>query len=450
MTVHVTRRGFVAGCAALATGAITGGAHAAAETRPNILWIFGDDLGVELGCYDHPAVRTPNIDRLAAQGCLYRNCFTPAPVCSASRSALITGMYQTTIGCHHHRSHRDDGYRLPSPLRLITDIFREAGYFTANVTTPAPGLKCAGKTDFNFNAPSPFDGTDWSQRKPGQPFYAQINFHEPHRAFPRQVKDPVDPSKVRLPAWCADHPTIREDWASYLNAIQVLDDKVGRVLKRLDDEGLADNTVIMFVGDNGQCHFRGKQFLYDAGIHVPLIVRWPGKVDPGSQSEQLISGIDWSATSLAIAGIEVPGYMQGRVFLGENRSAPRQVIFAARDRCDETVDRIRCVRDKRFKYIRNFMPDRPYTQPNAYKERSYPALAVMKELYAAGRLNEAQAAFFRPARPVEELYDLSTDPDEVNNLAAAPEHGERLKAMRAMLDQWIVDTKDQGEIPEKT
>ena len=441
-------------CAALAAPATPRPTQAAPPAdRPNVLWIIGEDMGPELGCYGYPLVKTPNLDRLASQGARYTNAFTTAPVCSASRSALITGMYQTTIGAHNHRSHRGDGYALPDGVRTITDLFREAGYFTANVKTPAHGVTASGKTDFNFEAKQPFDGTDWGGRGPGQPFYAQVNFSEPHRgpAFPnarKEVADLVDPAQVTLPPYYPDDPVVRDDWANYLDAIALLDIKVGKLLERIDAEGLAGNTVVFFLGDNGRCHVRGKQFLYDGGIHVPLIVRWPGEVPPGAVRDDLISGIDLSATSLALAGIARPESMQGRVFLGPEAGPPREMIFAARDRCDETVDRIRCVRTDKYKYIRNFFPERAYTQPNAYKERQYPALAVMKRLFAEGKLTPVQAHFMRPTRPAEELYDLRADPDEVQDLASSPEHASILAELRRDLDDWIERTHDLGAIPE--
>ena len=427
-----------------------------ADSRPNILWILGEDMGPQLGCYGDPLVKTPNLDRLAGQGIRFTRAFTTAPVCSASRSALITGMYQTTIGAHHHRSHRDDGYRLPDGIRPITDLFREAGYFTANVKTPAPGLRVGGKTDFNFTTGRIFDGTDWSQRKPGQPFFAQINFKEPHRGKPQdpwgylgELDVTVDPAHVELPPYYPDDAVVRRDWAGYLDAIGLLDQKVGKVLQRLEDEGIAENTVVFFMGDNGRCHVRGKQFLYDGGIHVPLMVRWPARLRPAQVRDDLISAIDVSATSLSLAGIEPPARMQGRVFLGWNAASPRTEIFAARDRCDETIDRIRCVRTERYKYIRNFLPERPYAQENAYKTRSYPALGVLKRLHADGKLTPIQALFMAPARPKEELYDLSVDPHEVKNLAGSVEYQALLRDLRGRLDAWMVDSDDQGRFPEK-
>jgi len=428
--------------------------------KPNILWILSEDICPDLSCYGTPAVQTPNLDKLAGEGVRFTSAFTTSPVCSTSRSAMITGMYQTTIGVHHHRSHRNDGYTLPKPVRLITDYFRQARYFTANVKTAAPGVKGSGKTDFNFKFSNAYDGSDWNQRQAGQPFFAQLSISMTHRGghwktVREKLDNPVDPAKVKLPPYYPDHPVARDDWATYLNSIQMMDGYVGKILQRLDDEGLSDNTVVIFIGDHGRCHVRGKQWLYDGGIHIPLIVRWPGRLKAGQVCDHLVSSIDISATVLKIAGIQPPKHIEGKVFLKPAARGAwipvhnREHIIAARDRCDETIDRIRCVRTRRFKYIRNFMPERPYTQKNAYKERSYPMLNLMKELHAQGKLTPAQALFMAPRRPDEELYHLPSDPYEINNLAASPNHHETLKEMRAILDKWIKDTGDQGRFPEK-
>lgn len=447
---------------------------AAVANRPNVLWIMADDMGPELSSYGQPLVRTPNLDGLAREGVRFTRAHTTAPVCSPSRSAIATGMYQTSIGAQNHRSHREDGYQLPPGVKVITDYFRQAGYYTVNVKTVAPGVKCSQKTDFNFTAPPPFDGDDWGGRKEGQPFYAQVNFIQPHRATARgnagQLKDltslekidnwtgyenelaalpqRIDPAKVTLPPYYPDTAAVRADHSRYLDAINLLDIKVGAVLKRLKDEGLADNTIVFFFGDNGRPNVRDKQWLYDGGTHIPLIVRWPGTAKPGTVNNDLISGIDITATSLRLAGITPPAKMQGRVFLGSDAAQARDVIFTARDRCDETVDRIRGVRSKEYSYIRNYYPERPYTQPNAYKEKAYPALQVMKILHAEGKLTPAQQLFMRPRKPLEELYDLKSDPHEVNNLADSPKHQKVLGKMQQHLAQWMAETKDQGEMPE--
>ena len=466
--LHYTRRSFLkAASLGAASLAMPGCASASqkrtsktAKDRPNILWILSEDISPDLSCYGAPLVQTPNLDKLAGEGVRFTQAFTTGPVCSPSRSAMITGMYQTSIGAHNHRSHRDDGYTLPEPVRLITEYFREAGYFTANVKTAAPGVQGSGKTDFNFKFAKAYDGSDWNERKAGQPFFAQLSINMTHRGghwktLAEKLDNPVDPDKVKLPPYYPDHPVARDDWATYLNSIQVMDAYIGKILQRLDEEGLADNTVVIFIGDNGQCHVRGKQWLYDGGIHIPLIVRWPGKLKPNQVCDYLVSAIDISATVLKIAGIEPPKHIEGKVFLkstagGHWKPADnRKSIIAARDRCDETVDRIRCVRTGQFKYIRNFMPQRPYTQKNEYKETSYPMLNLMKELHAQGKLTPVQALFMAPRKPDEELFDLRSDPWEINNLAASPDHQKTLKRLRAILEKWIKDTGDQGQFPEK-
>lgn len=418
------------------------------QALPSILWIISEDMSPDLGSYGDPLVHSPALDKLASEGVRYTRVFTPAPVCSASRSALITGMYQTTIGAHHHRSHRRDDYRLPEGVDIVTNYFRRAGYFTANVTSPAPGVKGTGKDDFNFQVEDPWEGTDWDQRAEGQPFFAQVNFPETHRPFRKAPENPVDPDQVALPPYYADDPIIRNDWALYLDTINKLDKKVDAVLERLDREGLRENTIVFFFSDHGAGHLRGKHALYDGGIRIPLIVRRPGQIEPGTVSDQLISMIDITATSLAAAGIELPAKMQGRPFLGAD-VVPRDVIFAARDRIDEAEAHLRAIRTERFKYIRNFLPDQPYpTQWLPYKFKSWPALGLMKKLYDEGKLTPEQAQFMAPQWPAEEYYDLEQDPHELHNLVDSPEHQQGLEDLRARLDAWVKESGDLGATPE--
>jgi N-sulfoglucosamine sulfohydrolase len=437
--------GLAAASLTLSSGVLRGGTGKAMGRRPNILWIIAEDICPDIGCYGNPLVKTPNIDKLAGEGARYTNAFTTAPVCSPSRSAFMTGMYQTSIGCHNHRSHRYDGYRLPAPVKIITEYFREAGYFTSN----CGGLAWdkPGKTDLNFAIDKPFDGTDWRQREAGQPFYAQVNLSETHRIFKRDPDNPIDENKVELPPYYPDHPIARRDWANYLECVQVLDKEVGRVLERLEEYGLAENTIVFFFGDNGRPHLRGKQFLYEGGIHVPLIVRWPGQIKPGTVTDDLVSAIDLGPTSLKLAGIEPPGHMQGQVFLGPGAKR-RGFIFAARDRCDGTVDRIRCVRSKQYKYIRNYYPNRPYMQFNLYKKHRYPMWTLMQILYVEGKLTPQQELFMASTRPEEEFYDLASDPHELNNLAGSREHQKLIQKFRQALDKWIKETDDKGAICE--
>jgi N-sulfoglucosamine sulfohydrolase len=437
-------------CGALVTGAVVAQAGQT-SARPNILWLIAEDFGPHLGCYGTKEVTTPNLDRMAADGVRYTRFFVTCPVCSPSRSAFMTGMYQTTIGAHNHRSHRDDGFKLPDGVRLLTHWMRDAGYFTANVRQfPEPiKFKGAGKTDWNFNFEGkPFDSDQWTDLKTHQPFFAQVNFQETHRAFRAPAK--ADPSKVEIPPYYPDHPVTRDDWAKYLDAATELDRKVGVVLKQLAADGLADNTIVVFFGDNGQAHVRGKQFCYDSGLHVPLIIHWPKALAEqrqfkrGAVDERLLSSIDLAPTMLAIAGAKKPEKMQGSVFLGDQAGEPRQYVFGARDRCDETVFRFRTVRDERYRYIRNFTPERPFLQPNQYKERQYPVWNLIKELAKENKLTPTQAVLAAPTMPAEELYDTKNDPHEINNLAGSPEHKEVIARMRAALTKWIEESNDQG------
>src|SRR6185369_6216390 len=275
-----------------------------------------------------------------------------------------------------------------------------------------------GKTDWNFAyRGNPFDSDRWADLKSHQPFFAQINFQETHRAFhaPRRA----DPAKVELPPWTPDHPIAREDWAKYLDAATELDRKVGLILKQLEMDGLAENTVIVFFGDHGEAHVRGKQFCYDSGLLTPMIIRWPKNLPapkhlkPGTVDDRLIASIDLAPTMMDLAGVKKPAKMQGEVFLGNFAARQRQYVFGARDRCDETTFRFRTVRDARYRYIRNFTPDRPLLQPNQYKERQYPVWNLLKELDAQGKLTPVQRVLTAPTMPPEELFDLDRDPYEI-------------------------------------
>ena len=413
------------------------------DSPPNILWIVADDLGTDLGCYGDSLVHTPNLDRLAQQGTLYSNLYTVTAVCSPSRSALITGMYPVSINAHQHRTYYKDS--LPEPVRPITAYFREAGYFVSNGSFN--NWDKFGKTDYNFIHASEalYDGTDWRQRAAGQPFFAQVQIFYPHRPFRRDPTHPVNADSVRLPPYYPNHPMARQDWALYLETVQHVDQEVGKVLQRLEADGLADSTIVFFFGDQGRPHVRAKQFLYDPGTHTPLIVRQPGGA-AGQTDDQLISNIDLAPTAMRLAGIPVPDYVQGQGFLGDD-APPREHVFTMRDRRDGTVDRIRAVRTEDYKYIRNFYPERPYTQFNGYKKHSYPVLTLMQVMQQRGELTPAQARFMAATRPPEELYYLPEDPYEINNLADDPAHRDKLVELRQVLDAWLAEV-DMASYPE--
>lgn len=424
---------------------------AAPDARPNILWLIAEDMGPEaLGRSGTPQAATPNLDRLADQGVYYSHAYL-GMVCSVSRSSFMTGMYAVSIGAHNHRTaHKQP---LPDGVRVLTDWLRDAGYFTANIRQlPEPlRFKGSGKTDWNFTTPGkPFDSANWDDLKAHQPFYAQINFGETHRKYhaPRRA----DPAKVDIPPYYPDTLITRQDWAGYLDSATELDRKIGLVLQQLENDGLADSTIVVFFGDNGASMVRAKQFCYEEGFHVPLMIRWPRNFaapkhfSPGTVDERLIDGIDLAPTMLSLAGRAKPAGMQGRVFLGERAEAPRDYVFGTRDRCDETVMQIRSVRDHGYRYIRNFTPETPFLAANDYKKRQYPVWTLLSQLHAEGKLTPAQEFLCRPRMPDEELYDLEKDPHQINNLASSkePEHRAALGKLRAALDQWMLEVKDRG------
>lgn len=427
-----------------------------AASRPNFLWIFAEDICPDLGCYGDEYARTPNIDRLASEGARFTRAFTVAGVCAPSRSSIITGMYPTTIGTHHMRS-----AGVPPPyVKCFTEYLRAAGYYCTN----------NAKTDYNLFAnasESPASAWDessrrahWRDREPGQPFFATFTIATCHEGQIRANEETYqrhmqrvlpehrhDPAEAKLPPYYPDTPEVRRDWARYYDLVTAMDAQVGDLLKQLEEDSLADNTIVLFMGDNGRGLPRGKRWLYDSGINVPLIIRLPGGLEAGSVRDELVSLMDLGPTVLSLAGVDPPEHMQGQVVLGDKADPPREYIFAARDRMDETYDIIRAVRDKRFKYIRNFEPHKPYAQPIEYMDQM-PTMQVWREYAAAGKLEGPQKLFFAEAKPEEELYDTETDPHEINNLAGDPAHSERLTKLRGVLDQWMKDTNDLGLISE--
>ncbi|MEM9644296.1 MAG: sulfatase, partial [Planctomycetota bacterium] len=397
------------------------------DTRPNVLWITIEDWGPDLSCYGTKGIHTPNVDKLASQGVRYQWAFTTSPVCSTSRSAMMTGYHQNFIGANQHREHNKRA--LPHGIKPLPHLMKEAGYFTALMSK---------KTDCNFvpnTKEELFEGTDWNQRGPGQPFFARISFGGTHRSWNRDPLRPVDPADVELPPYYVDTPFVRRDWANGLEQMQLVDREVGAILKRLRDEGLADNTIVFFIGDHGRCHIRGKQFLYDGGIRIPMIMRWPGKVDQAQVNHGLVTSLDICATVLEVAGATPAVSVHGKSLL-DPALKDRKYVFAARDKMDETHDAMRAVRSMNHKLILNLMPERPYCQFNRYKEGAYPVLAEMNIKNLEGKLTPQQAAFFAPSKPKIELYDLEKDPHEVNNVAELPSYADVKTELLAALDDW--------------
>ena len=441
---------------------------AAATAKPNVVWISAEDLSPDLGAYGDAYAVTPTLDRLAREGARFTHAFSSAPVCAPSRSAIITGMYPTTIGTMHMRSKGVP----PAGVKAFTEYLRAAGYYCTN----------RSKTDYNVEAPPSNRPPDtvwddssgqahWRNRPdPNQPFFSVFNITTTHEgqirldgaAFAKLTAGlPAaarhDPARAVIPPYYPDTPVARADWARYHDLVSVMDGQVGAILQQLEDDGLADRTIVFFWGDHGRGLPRAKRFPYDSGLRVPLMVRWPGTIAPGSVVGDLVSLMDLGPTVLSLAGVPVPAHMQGRPFLGAARAAPRDLVFGHRDRMDEAYDMMRTVRDARYRYIRNFHPGRPYAQHIEYMEEM-PTMREWRRRYkdhmnAIGpeygtALTPVQLLFMAPEKPPEELYDLETDPYEVRNLAGSPAHQAVLARLRLALERWQTETADLGLVPE--
>lgn len=431
-----------------------GPAGAKASKLPNILWISCEDISPNLGCYGDTYARTPNLDRLAREGARFDRAFTPAGVCAVMRSGHITGVYPISQGTHHMRSN----VVLPTGVKCFPEYLRASGYFCTNKS----------KTDYQFAPPKTVwdrqgnDHNDWRDRAPGQPFFSVINLTVSHesqirhgeqthaaildRLSPDQRHD-ADQAAKHLPPIYPNTPEARKDWAWYADNISEMDRQAGLVLQQLEEDGLAENTIVVFWGDHGRGLPRAKRWIYDSGIHVPFIIRWPGTIRPGSVREDIVSTQDLAPTMLSIAGLDVPDYMQGRVIAGPRTQDEPEFLFFHRDRMDEAYELMRAARDRRFKYIRNYRVGRTYAQNIDYMNKM-PTLVDLRQMHVDGELNPAQSRFFRTHKAAEELYDLERDPHETVNLAWMPEHADRVAKMRAALESWQDDIVDLGLVPE--
>ena len=421
-----------------------------AVDRLNILWIYLEDVSGWFSCYGEKLIKTPNIDRLAARGIRFDRFYTPAGVCSATRSAIIVGAMQTTFGIHNHRSGRStfrgknmgkafDDIRLPKGVEPLPVMMKKEGYFTFNQS---------GKDDYNFKwSASEFYSPNsnknyWRNRKPGQPFFGQIQLRG--GKLGRRALKTVERAKVPVPPYYPDIPLVREEIAHHYDCLLKTDEQIGQILAELDKDGLTGSTLIFCFSDHGYKLHRHKQFLYEGGIRMPLIVAGPG-IRPGQVRADLVSGIDIVPASLVAAGMNVPSHMEGKDFLAKDYQ-PRDFVTAARDRCDFTIERIRAVVTPRYKYLRNYLTDRPFMQPS-YKD-PWPVSKKFREMMVNGEMNEEQLIFFGSKKPLEELYDLQNDPHEIQNLANDPKHLKALDKHRRLLTEWIQNTGDQGQTTE--
>lgn len=418
-----------------------------AATAPNFVWIIADDMSPDIGAYGLEQVSTPNLDRLAAEGRRYTRAYATAPVCSSSRSAFILGCYQTTTGLHPHDV--ENPQPLPEPYRHLPGLLREAGWFVSNAAAPGAmrsgkAIK-KGKTHYNFahDPAEMFDGDDWRKRKPGQPFFAQFQITEPHRPFP--IPESYDEAKLRtieLPPNYPDHPLVRRDWYAYQRSVEVVDQRVGVILDQLKAEGVLENTLVMFFADHGRPMPWGKQWLSVEGLLVPLIMRGP-QIEAKSVEERLVSLIDLAPSMLKLAGQPVPDWMEGKPILSAD-FPERDVLFAARDRCGDAMDRIRAVISRDAWLVRNFNTNLSRLNWSGYKEASYPGMALLRVLNETGGLDTFQAQWLQPTRPEIEFYDFKTDALGLHDVSQHPDRAKSVAKMRGELDAWIESSGDRG------
>jgi uncharacterized sulfatase len=432
----------------LATLALTSTLSAAEKKLPNIVWLSSEDHGPHLGCYGDPVARTPHADALASIGTRYRFAWSCAPVCAPARTTLISGMYPPSQAAEHMRSLVPTA----SQTRLFPALLRKKGYFCTN----------NAKEDYNLKpTASPWDESSkkahWSHRKEGQPFFAVFNSEKSHESRIRSRPHTLttNPDSVRIPAYHPDTPEVRHDWAQYHDGVNAADADAGERLRELRDAGLLDSTIVFQFADHGSGMPRNKRWPGNSGLRVPLIVHIPeafkhlrpADYSPGGASDRPVSFVDFAATVLSLADIPTPSWMHGHSFLGTHAAAPQPFVHGFRGRMDERIDLVRSVSDGRFVYLRNFLPHLPAGQHVSYQFQT-PTTRVWFSLWREGRLNAAQRHFWETPRTAEELYDLESDPDEVNNLAALPDQQPRIARFRDILQTHLLETDDAGFIPE--
>ena len=417
------------------------------QEAPNILWIVSEDNSPFLRCFGDSFATTPHLDQLAQSGIRYTNAFATAPVCAPSRFTLITGTYPPSMGTEHMRS----SYPIPDFIKFFPRYLREAGYYTTNNS----------KKDYNTtDQPEAWDESStkatYKNRKPGQPFFAVFNLNVSHES---SIHTPLpsdllrhDPEKVPLPPYHPATPEMKHDWAQYYDKVEEMDRQAGKLLSELEKEGLAETTIVFYYSDNGGILGRSKRFLYESGLHVPLIIRFPKKfsnlapLPPGAVTDRIVTFIDFAPTVLSLAGIPIPDFMQGEAFLGTKRGSERAYAYGFRGRMDERTDFSRTVRDKKYRYIRNYLPHLIYGQHLEYLWKA-PSIPSWEAEYKAGRLNELQRKFWEE-KPVEELYDIGKDPHNVHNLAEKPHYRKVLERLRKANREQLLASRDVGFIPE--
>jgi len=428
--------------------------------KPNILLLIAEDMSLDLGCYGNNVIHSPNLDQMAEEGMRYTNVYTTSAVCSPSRTALATGMYQTSIGAYHMRYPDSLKPELPPNITPHYTIMQDYGYYTANLKESGG----SGKSDwlFDYSWDKAFQGSSWKEIVNNQPFYAQINFSMTHRPYRNDTINPINPSEVNIPPYYPDNEIVQKDWASYLEDVQILDKQIGKVFTRLKEENLAKNTVVIFMSDHGRAMIRGKYWNYDSGLNVPFIIRWPENIDSPPQYKQgkvnnrLISSIDITATILSIADIRKPKWMQGKVFLGNNAAPPRDYVFSASDRISELHFQSRSVRSKQYRYTINYNHDFSINKATtAYRRAHHPIFHVIRLLHNQNKLDSIEKTLVNDI-PHEEFYNLKRDSFEVDNLAKKntkyvalyPQYQSKIQNHRSILIRWINRINDKAFKPD--
>tara|TARA_R110002049_G_scaffold45604_2_gene132935 strand:+ start:48893 stop:50425 length:1533 start_codon:yes stop_codon:yes gene_type:complete len=424
------------------------------KALPNILFVLAEDISTDLECYGMHAVKTPILNNLAKTGIQFMNAYGNNSICSPSRSNMITGVHQNITNTQHHRSNRDKP--LANPYKPITSYLRDAGYTCIIGNNLVSGG--SNKIDVNFkhqaignwNGETEFGLFDkqGSFETKDQPFFAQVTLNTSHRGswwdeIRKISTHKVDPKDVVLPPYIADTPEIRLDWAKYLDQIEYVDYEMGLLIEELEKKGMRDNTLIIFIGDNGRCNIRGKGYLYQSGLHLPLIANWPAELTGGKKDFRLVASIDVAATILGSADIALPNYMTSRNILKTDEN-PREYIYSARDLWDEVLEQSRAITTHNFKYIKNNITTKPQDRHQAYLEFYRPALHIMRRLKEEGKLTELQKQFFEPAKASEELYDIVNDPFETNNLIHDENYQEQANKMRGYYYDWNTKHTDLG------
>jgi N-sulfoglucosamine sulfohydrolase len=458
----VDRRSFIKSTTVSATTLAMAGLRCApagqgTADRPNILWLTIEDLSPVLGCYGDVHARTPNLDKFATESIQYDRAYASAPVCGPARSTIITGVHACSMGTQNLRM----VVRKSPDIPCYTEYLRKAGYYCTNNK----------KEDYQFETPAnawdeSSNTAHWRKNSGSGPFFSIFNFITTHQGQTRYIGEKLhkrnsalppelrhDPSQVPVPDIYPDTPLVRENMAALYTQVTLVDQQIGVILQQLEDDGLAEDTIVFFYADHGTGLPRGKRWLHETGLRVPFIVRFPEKyrhlapASPGSKSDRIVSFLDLAPTMLSLTGLPIPTYMQGTAFLGEQAGSPREDFFATRDRVGELLECNRSIRDARYHYIRNFYPHRPRMQMNWYSEVT-PIRREVRRLDRAGALSGTRAWLAQKSIPPEELYDVENDSDEMHNLADSPEHQRILTSMRERLYGQMVAFKDTGILPE--